>query len=75
MIQQKIGKKKTYEYLITSYSVFHWAVRPKDSPTYRYFGGPFELGPDFYMQRWHKHFRDNSPLVQMVNKSRERGLG
>jgi len=73
MIEQKIGRKKPDEYLITSYSVFHWAYRPRDSPTYRYFNGPFELGPNFYMQRWYKYFRDNSPLVKIVSESRERG--
>lgn len=65
MLEKRIGRKRPTEYQAVSYALTYWAPDP-NSPTYRYLGVPFELGPDHHIQKWYIHFRDRSPLVKAL---------
>jgi len=65
MLEKRLGRKKPSEYQAVSYALTYWAPDP-NSPTYRYLGAPFELGPDYHIQKWYIYFRDKSPLVAAV---------
>ena len=65
MLEKRIGRRRPTEYQVVSYALEYWGANP-DSPTYRYLGAPFELGPEHHIQKWYKYFRDESPIVKAL---------